>query len=192
MCRVKSSEDCYHDDSGSLVRKGNQMNAFQLPVVNPPLKGFCGGPIHFPSPASMKKRSLGFTAILSSCSAKNFLEDGRQYYFDFSGQAQRTEFQQPVSSHLLGQLYASGEFGIGRLAEIFRGSDPKRLLLRCVLDESRLSPAASYQREPFPHHLFLYGYDWDERVFKASMFDRTGVYRICRSRSGSFRTPFSP
>ncbi|MGP3785108.1 hypothetical protein [Paenibacillus sp. 1A_MP2] len=49
----------------------------------------------------------------------------------------------------------------------------------CVvfLDEAQLPPAAAYQKEPFPHHLFLYGFDWDKRIFDASMFDHTGVYR---------------
>ena len=192
MCRVKSSEDCYHDDSGSLVRKGNQMNAFQLPVVNPPLKGFCGGPIHFPSPASMKKRSLGFTAILSSCSAKTFWRTAGSTILIFRGKPNELNFNNPFLLTCSVNYTLLESLALDVWPKFFADQIQNGYYCVVFLDESRLSPAASYQREPFPHHLFytvMIG-------TKGSSKRRCSIVReytaICRSRSGSFRTPFSP
>ncbi|MWV43349.1 hypothetical protein GRF59_06855 [Paenibacillus sp. HJL G12] len=155
------------------------MNAVQLPVLNPPLKSFLRWAYTLSITSAHKETVPWYYSnfIQLSCT-KKFLEDGRQCYVDFfRGKPNELNFNNPFLLTCSVNYTILESLSLESWPQFF--ADQIRRSYYCIvfLDESRLSPAASYQKEPFPHHLFLYGFDWNERVFYASMFDSTGVYR---------------
>ncbi|KOR89587.1 hypothetical protein [Paenibacillus solani] len=155
------------------------MNAVQLPIQNPPLKGFLRWAYTLSITSAHEETIPWYYSnfIQLSCK-KDFLEDGRQYYIDFfRGKPNELNFNNPFLLTCSVNYTILENLALDAWPQFF--ADQIRSGYYCVvfLDESKLSPAASYQRDPFPHHLFLYGFDWEEKVFNASMFDHTGVYR---------------
>lgn len=158
---------------------GESMRAVQLPISNPPLKGFLRWAYTL-SITSIHEETIPwyFSNFIQLSCKKTFLEDGRQFYFDFfRGKPNELNFNNPFLL-TCSVNYTILEFlPLDAWPQFF--ADQIRSGYYCVvfLDESRLSPAAAYQKWPFPHHLFLYGFDLDQAIFDASMFDHTGVYR---------------
>ncbi|MGC5772272.1 hypothetical protein [Paenibacillus pabuli] len=155
------------------------MNAVQLPVVNPPLKGFLRWAYTLSITSAHEETIPWYYSnfIQLSCK-KTFLEDGRQFYIDFfRGQPNELNFNNPFLLTCSVNYTILEHLALDAWPPFF--ADQIRSGYYCIvfLDESRLSPAAAYQKEAFPHHLFLYGFDGDKRIFDASMFDHTGVYR---------------
>ncbi|MFE4572502.1 hypothetical protein [Paenibacillus chitinolyticus] len=155
------------------------MNAVQLPLSNPPLKGFLrwGYTLSITSGHAVTIPWFYSNFIQLSCT-KKFLEDGRQCYVDFfRGQPNELNFNNPFLLTCNVNYTFLENLALDDWPKFF--ADQIRNGYYCIvfLDESKLSPAACYQQEPFPHHLFLYGFNLEERVFYASMFDHTGVYR---------------
>lgn len=155
------------------------MNAVQLPVLNPPLKGFLRWAYTL-SITSVHEETIPWyysNFIQLSCTTK-FLEDGRQYFIDFfRGKPNELNFNNPFLLTCSVNYTILDNLALDDWPKFF--ADQIRSGYYCIVfvDEAKLSPAASYQKEPFPHHLFLYGFDWEENMFDASMFDHTGVYR---------------
>lgn len=155
------------------------MNAFQLPVVNPPLKGFLRWAYTL-SITSIHEETMPwyYSNFIQMFCKKNFLEDGRQYYVDFfRGKPNELNFNNPFLLTCSVNYTILESLALDAWPKFFADQIQNGYYCVVFLDEARLSPAASYQKEPFPHHLFLYGFDWEESVFNASMFDHTGVYR---------------
>ncbi|QLG40049.1 hypothetical protein HW560_19325 [Paenibacillus sp. E222] len=155
------------------------MNALQLPVLNPPLKGFLRWAYTLSITSAHEETIPWYYSnfIQLSCK-KTFLEDGRQFYIDFfRGQPNELNFNNPFLLTCSVNYTILEHLALDAWPQFF--TDQIRNGYYCVvfLDEAKLTPAAAYQQEPFPHHLFLYGFDWDNRFFDASMFDHTGVYR---------------
>ncbi|CAM2833758.1 hypothetical protein HP548_17020 [Paenibacillus taichungensis] len=155
------------------------MNAVQLPVLNPPLKGFLRWAYTLSITSAHEETIPWYYSnfIQLSCK-KTFLEDGRQFYIDFfRGKPNELNFNNPFLLTCSVNYTILEHLALDAWPHFF--ADQIRSGYYCVvfLDEAKLPPAAAYQQEPFPHHLFLYGFDWDKRFFDASMFDHTGVYR---------------
>ncbi|MDR9746497.1 hypothetical protein [Paenibacillus taichungensis] len=155
------------------------MNAVQLPVLNPPLKGFLRWAYTLSITSAHEETIPWYYSnfIQLSCK-KTFLEDGRQFYIDFfRGKPNELNFNNPFLLTCSVNYTILEHLALDAWPHFF--ADQIRSGYYCVvfLDEAKLPPAAAYQQEPFPHHLFLYGFDWDHRFFYASMFDHTGVYR---------------
>lgn len=155
------------------------MNAVQLPVLNPPLKGFLRWAYTLSITSAHEETIPWYYSnfIQLSCK-KTFLEDGRQFYIDFfRGKPNELNFNNPFLLTCSVNYTILEHLALDAWPQFF--ADQIRSGYYCVvfLDEAKLPPAAAYQKEPFPHHLFLYGFDWDNRIFDASMFDHTGVYR---------------
>lgn len=155
------------------------MNAVQLPIQNPPLKGFLRWAYTL-SITSVHEETLPWyysNFIQLSCK-KNFLEDGRQYYIDFfRGKPNELNFNNPFLLTCSVNYTILENMALDDWPEFFANQIRSGYYCVVFLDESKLSRAASYQKGPFPHHLFLYGFDGEEQIFYASMFDHTGVYR---------------
>lgn len=155
------------------------MNAVQLPVVNPPLKGFLRWAYTL-SITSAHEETIPwcYSNFIQLFCNKKFLERGSQYYIDFfRGKPNELNFNNPFLLTCSVNYTILQSLALEAWPQFFAEQIRSGYYCIVFLDESKLSPAASYQRDPFPHHLFLYGFDWGERVFYASMFDRTGVYR---------------
>ncbi|NWL88098.1 MULTISPECIES: hypothetical protein [unclassified Paenibacillus] len=155
------------------------MNAVQLPVLDPPLKGFLRWAYTLSITSAHEETVPWYYSnfIQLSCN-KKFLEKGRQYYIDFfRGKPNELNFNNPFLLTCSVNYTILESLPLESWPKLF--ADQIRNGYYCIvfLDESKLSPAAAYQREPFPHHLLLYGFDWEESSFHASMFDKTGVYR---------------
>lgn len=155
------------------------MNAVQLPLSNPPLKGFLRWAytlsITSNDPVTTPWYYSNFVQL--SCT-KTFLEDGSQCYVDFfRGKPNELNFNNPFLLTCAVNYTILEHLALEDWPKFI--ADQIRSGYYCIvfIDEARLSTAASYQKEPFPHHLFLHGFNWDERVFYVSMFDHTGVYR---------------
>ncbi|MBP1999954.1 hypothetical protein J2Z69_000973 [Paenibacillus shirakamiensis] len=155
------------------------MNAVQLPVLNPPLKGFLRWAYTL-SITSVHGETIPWyysNFIQLSCT-KKFLEDGSQYYIDFfRGKPNELNFNNPFLLTCSINYTIMNHLVLDEWPKFFANQIRSGYYCVVFLDESKLSTAACYQKEPFPHHLFLYGFDWDESFFHASMFDHTGVYR---------------
>ncbi|MCM3039555.1 hypothetical protein M3201_07560 [Paenibacillus motobuensis] len=155
------------------------MNAVQLPVWDPPLKGFLRWAYTL-SITSAHEETIPwyYSNFIQLFCNKKFLESGRQYYIDFfRGKPNELNFNNPFLLTCSVNYTILESLALESWPKFF--ADQIRNGYYCVvfLDEAKLSPAAAYQKEPFPHHLFLYGFDWEVGVFYASMFDNTGVYR---------------
>ncbi|GAB6989771.1 hypothetical protein [Paenibacillus pini] len=155
------------------------MNIIQLPVSNPPLKGFLRWAYTL-SITSVHEETIPWyysNFIQLSCTTK-FLEDGRQYFLDFfRGTPNELNFNNPFLLTCSVNYSILNNLALEAWATFF--ADQIRSNYYCIVfvDESKLSPSAFYQKDPFPHHLFLYGFNWDESIFYASMFDHMGIYR---------------
>ncbi|GAB6930944.1 hypothetical protein JCM10914A_49270 [Paenibacillus sp. JCM 10914] len=155
------------------------MKAVQLPVSNPPLKGFLRWAYTLSITSAHEETIPWYYSnfIQLSCN-KTFLEDGSQFYIDFfRGKPNELNFNNPFLLTCSVNYTIMQHLALDAWPQFF--ADQIRNGYYCVvfLDEAKLSLAASYEKEPFPHHLFLYGYDGEQNIFNASMFDRTGVYR---------------
>lgn len=162
-----------------LLEREYQMNTVQLPVVNPPLKGFLRWAYTLSITSSHEEtRPWYYSNFIQLSCNKKFLEIGNQFYVDFfRGKPNELNYNNPFLLTCSVNYTILDNLPIDNLPQFF--VDQIRSNYYCVvfLDESRLSLAASYQKDPFPHHLFLYGFESDEEIFYASMFDHTGVYR---------------
>lgn len=157
---------------------GNEMNAVQLPVQNPPLKGFLRWAYTL-SITSAHKQTIPwyYSNFIQLHCNKKFLVDGRQYYVDFfRGQANELNFNNPFLLTCSVNYTLLDNLALKDWTKFY--ADQIRNDYYCIvfLDESKISSSASYQKEPFPHHLLLYGFDWKEEIFYASMFNKMGVY----------------
>ncbi|WP_253735909.1 hypothetical protein [Paenibacillus sp. FJAT-26967] len=161
----------------------------QLPVSTPPLKGFLRWAYTLSITSSYSQTLPWYYSnfIQLSCT-KRFLEDGIQCFVDFHrGQPNELNFNNPFLITCCVNYSILSNLSLDSLIEFFVHQIRNEYYCIVFLDESRLSVSASFEQEPFPHHLFLYGYDTDERVFHASMFDKTGVYRNLTITFDEFR-----
>ncbi|WP_152392715.1 hypothetical protein [Paenibacillus guangzhouensis] len=155
------------------------MNAVQLPLQDPPLKGFLRWAYTLSITSAHEETIPWYYSnfIQLSCT-KRFLTDGRQYFLDFfRGKPNELNFNNPFLLTCSVNYTIMESLVLDDWPQFIANQIRSGYYCVVFLDESRLSPAASYRQEPFPHHLFLYGFDEDTRVFDVSMFDRTGVYR---------------
>ncbi|TVX93391.1 hypothetical protein [Paenibacillus agilis] len=155
------------------------MNVVQLPVFNPPLKGFLRWAYTL-SITSGHEESMPWyysNFIQWSCTSK-ILDGDRQFYVDFfRGKPNELNFNNPFLLTCSVNYSILDSLAVDAWPKFF--ADQIRNGYYCVvfLDESKLSTAACYQKHHFPHHLFIYGFDWDQRIFYVSMFDNKEVYR---------------
>ncbi|WP_068617673.1 hypothetical protein [Paenibacillus tuaregi] len=155
------------------------MNAVQLPVLNPPLKGFLRWAYTLSITSAHEETIPWYYSnfIQLSCT-KKFLEHGSHCYMDFfRGKPNELNFNNPFLLTCSVNYTIMESLAMDNWPRFFADQIKSGYYCIVFLDESKLSPAPYYQKEPFPHHLFIYGFDWDESLFYVSMFDYTGVYR---------------
>ncbi|MCR8645974.1 hypothetical protein NV379_25460 [Paenibacillus sp. N1-5-1-14] len=158
------------------------MNAVQLPLLDPPLKGFLRWAYTLSITSAHEETIPWYYSnfIQLSCT-KRFLEDGRQFFLDFfRGKPNELNFNNPFLLTCSVNYTIMENLALGDWPQFIANQIQSGYYCVVFVDEARLSPSAAYQQEPFPHHLFIYGFDLDDRVFHVSMFDRTGVYRNLR------------
>jgi len=154
------------------------MNAVQLPLLDPPLKGFLRWAYTLSITSAHEETIPWYYSnfIQLSCT-KRFLEDGRQFFLDFfRGKPNELNFNNPFLLTCSVNYTILENLALGDWPQFIANQIHNGYYCVVFVDEARLSTSAAYQQEPFPHHLFIYGFDWDDRVFHVSMFDRTGVY----------------
>lgn len=155
------------------------MNTVQLPIVNPPLKGFLRWAYTLSITSSYEETKPWYYSnfIQLSCN-KDFLENSTQFYVDFfRGKPNELNYNNPFLLTCAVNYVILDHLHIDDFPKFFADLIRSRYYCVVFIDESRLSLAASYQKEPFPHHLLLYGFDWEQEIFYASMFDNQGIYR---------------
>ncbi|NEW04851.1 hypothetical protein GK047_02305 [Paenibacillus sp. SYP-B3998] len=160
------------------------MDAFQLPVMNPPIRGYLRW-AYLLSITSRYEKTLPWyhsNFIQLSCT-KYFLEDKIEYFFDFyRGIPNELNYNNPflltcsVNYDILSFLKQQDDIISFFVNQIRSG-------YYCVafLDESRIPHSSTYKNEAvpsFPHHVLLYGYDANARTFQIAMFDQSFIYRM--------------
>ncbi|WP_028546639.1 hypothetical protein [Paenibacillus taiwanensis] len=143
------------------------MSRLQLPIYHPPIYGLLrwAYTLCITAQQSSANEWLYSNFIQVHCN-KHFIELEEELFFDFYHGHWNEMLHNPflvttsISTSML-QDYANYA-GITNIlvSQLDSGNYPV-----LFVDEQYISYTTAYQAYPFPHHIFIYGYDLDERIF---------------------------
>lgn len=154
------------------------MNALQLPIVNPPIKGLLRWPYTLSITHGYEKTHAWYYCnFIQLACTKHFLERRLEFFFDFHrGNNNELYFNNPFFITCVSDFQTASFLNEDNLPAYFVEQIQHGYYPVVFMDEFYIPHSMAYQNFTFPHHVMLYGYDRHRRIFNVSMFDRRWIY----------------
>jgi len=153
-------------------------NATVLPLKDSPLIGFLRWPYTL-SITSLDEKSLGwfYSNFIQVYTHRYFYERNLEFNFNFF-RGKRFEFSNNNPFLVTTRLGTDILSALGKeITEFYMQSLDLGYYVVAFIDERCISTKEAYQKFHLPHHLLIYGYDLEKKVFYANGFNDNWLYR---------------
>lgn len=169
------------------------MDTFQLPLSDPPIKGFLRW-TYLLSITNLHEKTIPwyYSNFVQLYCNRYFLEEKVEFHFDFyrgnNGQ----------------ELYFNNRFLVTTVCnfEILSFLDDNNIIAYFVdrikggyypvvfIDESLIPHSPFFNGSPFPHHILLNGYNWTDKTFDVAMFGKKMLYENYKITFDEFKNAY--
>ncbi len=157
------------------------MDVLKLPLADPPIKGLLRWPYTLSITHQHEKTWPWFYCnFIQLWSTQDFME-GRELFFDFfRGNNNELYYNNPFLLACALNFDTMSFLNEGNLIDYFTEQMCCGYYPVVFIDESRISYSPVHGGAPFPHHLMLYGFHRQDRMFDVGMYDKRWMYGMTR------------